>query len=207
MSYDELRAEYERLKAQAAQVMAEQTPFEGEGAQLRELVERLEALTREYDQELSNAQTQIAETQAQLAEAEARITELKRELFGPKAERLTPEQQDKMNQLIRDLQAESQRPPPESGQVLQDEEPEKRKKRLRTPRHPLPPEIETETVTIEPQLTSCPGCGKMPGRIGEEVTEEIDLVPARLIRRRTVRPKYPVSEVHPPPHELGWVTV
>ena len=30
----------------------------------------------------------------------------------------------------------------------------------------------------------------MPGRIGEEVSEEIDLIPARLIRRRTVRPKY-----------------
>ena len=27
-------------------------------------------------------------------------------------------------------------------------------------------------------------------RIGEDVTEEIDFVPAKLIRRRTVRPKY-----------------
>jgi len=57
-------------------------------------------------------------------------------------------------------------------------------------RHPLPVELETETVTIEPDLSPCPCCGKMPGRIGEEVTEEIDIVPARLIRRRTVRPKY-----------------
>jgi len=30
----------------------------------------------------------------------------------------------------------------------------------------------------------------MPVRIGEEVTEEIDIIPAKLIRRRTVRPKY-----------------
>ncbi len=30
----------------------------------------------------------------------------------------------------------------------------------------------------------------MPERIGEEVSEEIDFIPAKLIRRRTVRPKY-----------------
>jgi transposase len=54
----------------------------------------------------------------------------------------------------------------------------------------LPDHIETVTVTIEPEVKICPCCGKPLERIGEEVSEEIDLIPAKLIRRRTVRPKY-----------------
>jgi len=42
----------------------------------------------------------------------------------------------------------------------------------------------------EPDFVPCPCCGKMPERIGEEVTEEIDFIPAKIIRRRIVRPKY-----------------
>ena len=54
----------------------------------------------------------------------------------------------------------------------------------------MPAHLETETVTIEPEIAPCLCCGKMPERIGEEVSEEIEFVPAKLIRRRTVRPKY-----------------
>ncbi|MBM3791174.1 MAG: IS66 family transposase, partial [Acidobacteria bacterium] len=87
------------------------------------------------------------------------------------------------------------RPAAASDGVLDDDEEGQKKKRSRaarrrSARHPLPVHLETETVTIEPELTPCPCCGKMPVRIGEEVTEEIDLIPAKLIRRRTVRPKY-----------------
>lgn len=173
MSGKDLRADYARLAQQTAEVLSGQ-PVTDE--RLRPLLEQFRILTEEYDQKLREAQAEIAE--------------LKRELFGPKADRLTPEQQDQMKQLIQDMEAESQRLAPDSNQVLDEEEPAKRAKRRRPVRHPLPVELETETVTIEPELVPCSCCGKMPGRIGEEVTEEIDIVPARLIRRRMVRPKY-----------------
>lgn len=52
----------------------------------------------------------------------------------------------------------------------------------------LPENCETEEVVLEPEeVQAAPGQWK---RIGEEVTEEIDLVPARVIRRRIIRPKY-----------------
>jgi transposase len=206
MSGGERSSEYEQLKRRVAEALAAESPAEMDQSEWRALVERLGALTEEYDQKLAEAQAQVVEAQtqaieaqaqlteaqAQIAEAQTQIAELKRELFGPKADRLTPEQQDQMNRLLQDMEAEAERPAPESDQVLDDEEPEteKRKKRRRVTRHPLPAELETETVTIQPDLTPCPCCGKMPGWIGEEVTEEIDLIPARLIRRRTVRPKY-----------------
>jgi transposase len=174
MSDKDLRDDYQRLVEHAAEVLSGQEPIPED--RLRPLLERFRILTEAYDQKLREAQAEIAA--------------LQRELFGPKADRLTPDQQDQLNQLLADMEAESQQPAPDADSVLEEEETQKRSKRKRRTRHPLPVEMETETVTIEPDLAPCPCCGKMPGRIGEEVSEEIDLIPARLIRRRTVRPKY-----------------
>ena len=178
MSHDELRAAHGRLKAQVAELLKAHPPRETESPDLRLLLEKMQALTDEYDHKVT--------------ELEAELAELKRELFGPKSDRLTPEQEAQLEQLNRDLEADAQRPDAASDGVL-DEDDKKEKKRRRSgrrQRHPLPVQLETETVTIEPEIAPCPCCGKMPERIGEEVSEEIDLVPAKLIRRRTVRPKY-----------------
>ena len=166
MSHDELLAEYNRLKELAERLQEENT----------ELNRQLLTQKEEYEQRLAEAQTQIAE--------------LRRQLFGPKADRLTPEQEEQLNELNKDLQEDAQRPDPASDEVLQEEEPKSRKKRRRSARHPLPAHLETETVTIEPEDKTCPCCGKPLEQIGEEVTEEIDMIPAKLIRRRIVRPKY-----------------
>lgn len=124
----------------------------------------------------------------QLKEAQLLIARLKRELFGSKADKLTKEQEEQLKALDQDLQAQAQRPAPVIHQVLQREDRAARRRRQR--RHPLPDHLETETITIEPDEKVCPGCGKPLEKIGEEVSEEIDLIPAKLIRRRTVRPKY-----------------
>ena len=166
MSHDELLAEYKRLKALAQRLQEENTELN------RQLLTQKEA----YEQRLAEAQSQIAE--------------LRRQLFGSKADRLTPEQEGQLNELNKDLQDEAQRPDSASDEVLQEEESTSRKKRRRPARHPMPAHLETETVTIEPEAKACPCCGKPLEQIGEEVTEEFDMIPARLIRRRIVRPKY-----------------
>jgi transposase len=182
MSLEELRAAHERLKAQVAELLEAQPPQETENPDLRLLLAKLQAITEEYDHKV--------------AELEAELAELKRQLFGPKSDRLTPEQEEQLAQLNKDLEADAQRPAAASDGVLgKDDEDKKKGKRdraarRRSARHPLPAHLETQTVVIEPELTPCPCCGKMPVRIGEEVTEEIDFIPAKLIRRRTVRPKY-----------------
>jgi transposase len=180
MSHDELRAAHERLKAQVAELLEAHPTQETGNPDLHLLLAKMQALTEEYDHKLT--------------ELEAELAELKRELFGPKADRLTPEQQEQLSALNQDLEADAERPDAASDGVLdEDEEDDKQKKRTRRRRggrHPLPSHIETETVTMEPDLVPCPCCGKMPERIGEEVTEEIDFIPAKLIRRKIVRPKY-----------------
>jgi len=148
-----------------------------------ELIQRV----RELDAQKVELESQLRETQEKLAEAQAFIAELQRQLFGPKAEKLSSEQEKQLEQLASDLREEAQKPSPLIQQVLVEEH---RRRRPRPQRHPLPPLLETVTVTLEPERQTCPHCGVEGQRIGEEVSEEFDLIPAKLIRRRTVRPKY-----------------
>jgi len=172
MSGNQLRTEYQRLVREIAEAAA------NGGTGSWPLLERLRSLTEQCVEKI--------------AENEAQIAELRRKIFGPRADRLTPEQEGQLQNVIDDMEAEAERVTPDSDQVLSEEPAAKTDSRrpVSRRRHPLPVHLETETVTIEPDLTPCSCCGKMPHRIGEEVTEELDFVPARMIRRRIVRPKY-----------------
>jgi transposase len=172
MSEDELRSEYERLRARERE---------------------LEARMRELEEQATRLETENERLREQLGQAQAQLRALKRELFGPKTEKLTQPQQEQLEQLRQDLEEEAGRPAALSVEVLEPEpdptRPAEKKKRHSRPRHPLPENLETETIILEPDQTTCPHCGREMDCIAEEVSEEIDLVPARLIRRRTVRRK------------------
>jgi len=130
-----------------------------------------------------------------LAEARAYIAELKRQLFGPKADKLTAEQEQQLRQVAGELQEHAQRPPPISPEVLEPDRPTKDKEKLprepRRRRHPLPAvQLEVQRVVLEPENQVCGTCQEPGRKIGEEVTTEYDYVAARLICKETVRPKY-----------------
>ena len=154
--------------------------------------EQLLAATR---QELGQRQQELAQQERLLAEARAYIAELKRQLFGPKADKLNPEQEEQLRQIAGELQEHAQRPPPVSQEVLEPDPPlqdkEKLKRELRRRRHPLPAvQLEVQRVVLEPDDKVCGAC-QAPGRkIGEEVTTEYEYLAAKLICKETVRPKY-----------------
>ena len=91
MNGGELSREYERLKQRVVEVLADKPSSGARHSESLELLKRFGALTQQYAEKLAEAETQIADAQAQIADAQAQIVELKRELFGPKADRLTPE--------------------------------------------------------------------------------------------------------------------
>jgi len=126
MNHDELFAEYERLKALAECLQTENAALQGQ------------------------LQTQKEDYEQRLAEAQAQIDELRKQLFGPKADRLTPEQEEQLKQLNQDLQDEVQRPAPVSDQILQKEDRASRRRHERQPRkrRPLPEHLETEKSGI-----------------------------------------------------------
>jgi len=138
-------------------------------------------------------QEQLSEKDQLLAEARAYIAELKRQLFGPKADKLTSEQETQLQQLAGDVREQAQRPPPLSQDVLEPEPPPKDK--IEKParprrRHPIPVQLEIQRQVLEPDDKSCQNCHPAGKPIGQEITTEYEYVAAKLICKETVRPKY-----------------
>jgi hypothetical protein len=162
------------------------------------LQEQIDQATRQLAQrerELAHREQELTHKEQQLAEAQAVIAELKQQLFGAKSEKLTPEQEEQLQEVVGDLQDQAQRPPPLSQEVLQEalrkEGKEERKRSKERRRRNLPPvQLEKKTVVLEPEEKICPTSGKQRPRIGQEVSTEYDFVPAKLIILQTVRPKY-----------------
>jgi transposase len=191
--------ELARLQARNRALAAAKLRLEADAARLRSAHARLQADTAR----LQAAHREVVKLkeglEAQLQEALLELAELKRQLFGEKSEKLTPEEEAQLAEVAADLEEQAQRDRPASEDVLEDpaesasdqgpaQDPPRRKRRRR---HPLPEHLERETVVIEPEpLESCAQCRGLPKRIGEEVTEELEYVRAKLVVRRTVRPKY-----------------
>jgi transposase len=177
--------ELARLQARNQELEAETARLQAQADALREEMGRLQA------------QLVLKEgVEAQLREALLELAELKRQLFGEKSEQLTPAEEGQLAEVGADLQEQLQRDPPTSDDVLEEEadappEPQEPSRRKRRRRHPLPEHLERQTVVLEPEgLAPCEHCGQTPGCIGEEVSEELDYVPAKVVVRRTVRRKY-----------------
>jgi transposase len=146
-------------------------------------------------QQLTQTQEELALRAQQLAEAQAIIADLRRELFGAKSDQLNEQQEAQLRQLLGDTQEQTQRAAPVSREVLEDtlarERAEQRQRAKERRRRHLPPvELEKQQVILEPADKRCPASGQERPRIGQEVTTEYDYVPAKLIIRETVRPKY-----------------
>ena len=152
-----------------------------------------EELLREFADDPAGLAEYACQLQDQLAEARTVIAELKHQLFGPKADKLSAEQEEQLKQLSGDVQEQAERPPPLSQEVLEPEPTPKDKAKPARPRrrrHPIPVQLEVQQVVLEPPDTSCQRCHKDQRQIGQEVTTEYDYIPAKLICRETVRPKY-----------------
>ena len=136
-------------------------------------------------------QEQVNQKDQLLAEARAYIAELKAQLFGPKADKLTPEQEEQLRQFTLDAQAQAQRPPPLSQDVLEAESPAQDPAPTQRPRRQPPPvALEVHRQVLEPADKLCLHCQRERPRIGEETTTEYDYQPAKLVAQETVRPKY-----------------
>lgn len=149
----------------------------------------------QQQQELAQREKELERQEQLLAEARAYIAELRRQLFGPKADTLSPEQEEQLRQVAGDLKDQAQRPSPVSQDVLEPDLPpqdqEKLKREVRPRRHPLPAvQLEVQRTVLEPDNKVCGTCQEPGRKIGEEVTTEYDYLPARLVCKETVRPKY-----------------
>ena len=112
----------------------------------------------------------------------------KRHTFGRKSEKYDPNQKLLFEALEEKLKSRQS----ELLESQRSSDMAKKKENRRNGRKPLPHDLPRERIELDPEKESlrCSTCGREKQRIGEEVTEELDYVPASFVVRQHVRGKY-----------------
>jgi len=182
----------EKLPAQAQQLQEQLQRLEEHHRDLQAHLRSLRAEEATHRELLAARDATIAQQQSTILEQQSLIEQLRRMLFGPTSEKLSPEQEEQLAEVAQDLAEQTHRPVADSQEILEADEPlleDHKPRRRRGGRHGLPMHLEVQTTVLEPEHARCEECGRLGDKIGEEVSEQVDLIPAKLIVRRTVRIK------------------
>jgi transposase len=144
--------------------------------------EALQALVRAQHEQLLWREREIEHLKLLLAK-------LQRMQFGRKSEKLA-RQIEQMELRLEDLQAK----PAESALLAESPcatpaSPLLISAAAKPARHPLPEHLPRQTQTHRPKETACPDCGGALSKLGEDVSEMLEYVPASFFVVRHVRPK------------------
>jgi transposase len=145
---------------------------------------------------LAQTQAALGEYQAALAEAEeARrrlesiVSDLRHEKFGSKSEKLNPDQYNLVLEDVEIAEGVLQAAQEKAEALIKGRSSTGTGSRGRN-RGALPAHLPRVERLIEPKSTLCPcGCGEM-AKIGEDVSERLDVIPAQLRVLVTRRPIY-----------------
>jgi len=160
-----------------------------------ELLARMTLMSTQLEARDKQAAAHIREIKfkdAKLERITFELARLKAWKFGAKTERMNAEQRQMFEETAAEdeaslraqllaLQSGSEPSPPPAAQT-------KRKPR----RQPLPEHLRRVEHHHEPENTTCPtpACGQAMVRIGEDVSERLDIVPAEFFVQRHVRGKW-----------------
>jgi transposase len=117
------------------------------------------------------------------------IAQLKRQRFGQKSEKLDW-QIEQLEIRLDDLESQEgsvDHNPPESPLV------ESATTRQSKPRLPLPDHLPRDERIYVPEATACPDCGGSFKSLGEDISEQLEYIPASFRVIRHVRPKLACS--------------
>lgn len=138
----------------------------------------LNELRKRYKQQ----DAQIAHLESQISQMKFQIDQMNRLLYGAKRERFIANTDE--NQLSLPFEVEQEEAPEKEQEVITYVR-EKNKRKEHPGRVALPSHLPVEEIILEPEEdTSSMKC------IGKEVTDQLELVPAKLFIRRFIRPKY-----------------
>ena len=141
-----------------------------------------EQITRR-DSELRFAQTKIQALTLELAH-------LRRMRFGVRSEALTADQRDLFQETWASDLAAAEAELAKQAALVTTEPTLPRAPRLRAGRQPLPEHLPRIEHRHEPASCTCGQCGNDLTKIGEDVSEQLDVEPARFFVHRHIRPQY-----------------
>ena len=138
------------------------------------------------------ARAHVESLQAELKLRELKIQQLTLELahhkrlrFGVKSEALSPEQRDLFHETCTEDGAAI------AAELAAQQPPTPTPRRAKpTGRKPLPAELPRIEHRHEPSSCTCAQCGRDLVKIGEDISEQLDVEPARFFVHRHIRPQY-----------------
>ncbi|WP_354491961.1 IS66 family transposase [Novosphingobium sp. 1529] len=139
--------------------------------------------------ELANAQAQASATDALIAHLKLQIAKLRREQYGPSAER-TRRLLDQMELELEDLEADATEDGLAAVAAASTATTVAAFERKRPSRKPFPEHLPRERVVV-PAPCTCPACGgSRLSKLGEDVTETLEVIPRAWKVIQTVREKF-----------------
>ncbi len=150
-------------------------------------------LVSQLTEQVSQSALRIERDAERIRTADIKIAALTLELahhkrirFGHKNEAFSPEQRDLFQECWNtDLAAMEAELDQLAGDIAPPRQPKKP-----TGRHPLPEHLPRIEHRHEPQSCTCGQCGGGLVKIGEDVSEQLDVEPARFFVHRHIRPQY-----------------
>ena len=139
--------------------------------------------TADKPEDVATLRAALLAAEARIAALEQIIHSLKRARFGQSAERIDAAQ------LALTLGQDPPPPPANDPSAISAPASRKTQPRQRN-RGALPAHLERVEHVLDLADKGCPCCGRQMHRIGEDRTERLDVVPAQLRVRVTIRPRY-----------------
>ena len=115
---------------------------------------------------------------------------LKEMIFGKRSERLATLVAEQLALELDDLETGATPPAAANDDVPAAKPSDKPRKKARRNIGALPKHLPRCEQVMEPEATACPCCQGQLHKIGEDVSEVLDVIPAILRVLRTIRPKY-----------------
>jgi len=139
--------------------------------------------------ELANAQAKASATDALIAHYKLQIAKLRREQYGPSAER-SRRLLDQMELELEDLEADATEDGLAAVATASTATTVAAFERKRPSRKPFPEHLPRELVVV-PAPCTCPACGgSRLSKLGEDVTETLEVIPRSWKVIQTVREKF-----------------
>jgi transposase len=154
--------------------------------------EAIAALAQQMLQRLRQQDTELRFKDAKIEKITFQLAQLKAWKFGAKTEAMNAEQRRLFEETLAEdeasLQAQLEQARGEAPTPSKDDAKTERKPR----RKPLPDDLRRVEHHHEPENTNCPNaeCGKPMTRVGEDISERLDIVPAEFFVHRHIYGKW-----------------
>ena len=159
---------------------------------LRQHIEAKDRALEHKDRELDRKSREIAWRDARLEKLHLELARLKRWKFGAKTEAMNAQQRALFAETLAEDEASLQAQLAALQEALPAAPAVPRDAPRRPRRQALPEQLQRVEHRHEPGDTSCPnaGCGQPMQRVGEDVSEKLDIIPAQFFVHRHIYGKW-----------------